>query len=853
MVLFITLSTVLTAQTKDDNMPIGKWLQTIQSTSGISFNYDQSVLTDDIIHIPPDVKDPKKIIAFIEKNTLFSFQFVDEKTAIVNTSKKGYAFKPINIKVNFYDATLQVSMPDVALSIQDRNVSLSSNPEGYLTARVYGQGSDIVSIEYIGYNSQKLTLGELQVMDTLVMTPSEQTLADLIVIDQANKKINNYATTVKLSKIPALAGSADKDPLILAQTIPGIAGIGESVANISIRASTNDQNLIQWNDITVYHAGHYVGLLSSINPFMVDEIDVYHDGFNSRFGNRVAGVIDMKSVQSHPSRLKLDLQSNLLTSNLHLAIPVIRNKVSLDLAGRTSYGSKFQNITYKKFFNQSFQIGRISEIINFIEKNNLSGQWSNQSNVGFHDINAHLMITPTKKDLISISYVTATDIVQNQLSFDWTTKVEVDSLKLSNQGYNIKWQHKFRNKLTWTSMHTKSGFHNSYRYHEDATRLLSNNRVMKLNDVNESKYYTALEWKQKDMAIDIGVEHRKIDNTNDRLFVPNDVYNIDSKDRKIATLQSAFLNYLFEASPTFTFEAGTRLTKYSLNNKYYFEPRASVVQKLTDRLNVKLAAGQYTQVITQIEEYNNLQVEDLFWRLADGKTGNELVPFIKNTQNSLTLTYNHKEWKWSLGVYQKKIESITALGLDFDQSVNPWWIATGSGKGIEAQIKKTWMKSSLMLSYIYSDLILDFGNERVFPAPYNNPNQVNLIYSKSMGRFEFSLIGKWKSGRPYSAYKNFKVTTNANGDPEAIFEYDRFFDKTLPSYMRFDFTVIYKLTTKQSWRSLIGISIINLWNKDNIILRSNYVNYNNWPEISPAIFDKRGLGFTPNLFFELSF
>ena len=82
------------------------------------------------------------------------------------------------------------------------------------------------------------------------------------------------STQIFIKDLPHALGMGEKDVMRTLQFIPGIIPLGESNADISIRGSTADQNLILWNDIPLYRTGHFNGLNGAINPFMLDTIHV---------------------------------------------------------------------------------------------------------------------------------------------------------------------------------------------------------------------------------------------------------------------------------------------------------------------------------------------------------------------------------------------------------------------------------------------------------------------------------------------------------------------------------------------------------------------------------------------------
>ena len=57
------------------------------------------------------------------------------------------------------------------------------------------------------------------------------------------------------------------------QQIPGIISLDETISNINVRGGTHDQNLFLWNNIKMDQTGHFFGLISPFNPYLIKEVN----------------------------------------------------------------------------------------------------------------------------------------------------------------------------------------------------------------------------------------------------------------------------------------------------------------------------------------------------------------------------------------------------------------------------------------------------------------------------------------------------------------------------------------------------------------------------------------------------
>lgn len=92
---------------------------------------------------------------------------------------------------------------------------------------------------------------------------------------------------------PAFGG----DTLRVLSQLPGIASVGVS-ARPHIRGGDSDEVLVLLDGVELlepFHLADFQGGFSSIDHRTVDSIDVYTGGFPVRYGNRMSGVIDIRT------------------------------------------------------------------------------------------------------------------------------------------------------------------------------------------------------------------------------------------------------------------------------------------------------------------------------------------------------------------------------------------------------------------------------------------------------------------------------------------------------------------------------------------------------------------------------
>ncbi len=88
--------------------------------------------------------------------------------------------------------------------------------------------------------------------------------------------------TIRPNEFKILPGLAEPDILQSIQSLPGVLNANKKLSDINIRGGTHDQNLFLWNNIKMYQTGHFFGLISPFNPYLIKEVNLLKNCTSSR-------------------------------------------------------------------------------------------------------------------------------------------------------------------------------------------------------------------------------------------------------------------------------------------------------------------------------------------------------------------------------------------------------------------------------------------------------------------------------------------------------------------------------------------------------------------------------------------
>src|SRR5690606_728522 len=110
----------------------------------------------------------------------------------------------------------------------------------------------------------------------------------------------------------------------------------------------------------MYHSGHFFGLISAFNPYLIENVNIIKNGTSVQYGDGVSSVININTRNKISDSLVGGAGFNLLSSDvlgqLHLS-----KKISVQFSGRRSTTDFINTPTYNRFFDKVFQDSEVKE------------------------------------------------------------------------------------------------------------------------------------------------------------------------------------------------------------------------------------------------------------------------------------------------------------------------------------------------------------------------------------------------------------------------------------------------------------------------------------------------------------
>lgn len=657
------------------------------------------------------------------------------------------------------------------------------------------------------------------------------------------EKTNKGAVTIKKDDFEILPNLIEPDVLQIAQVLPGIESFNETASNINIRGGASDEVNILWNDIRMYQSGHFFGLISALNPNLIDTVIIYKNGTHPRYSEGVSGVLHMYPTSTIDPEIDGGVGVNLSSANAFIKIP-ISNTFAIHASGRTAINNGIGNPIYKSFFKRTFQNTEITNL----NTASTEALRTTDENFNFYDISISALWDITPKDKLNYHFMT----INNSLEF--TERLFMD--EVSTATFNKLKQNTllggFNYRRDWTSNISTMFHYSNSTYKADAQNkqieLLS--QGSQRNQVKEQTLKFDASYRVNDQfSIEVGFQHTDTSIDDTRVLESSPIPEV-SKTRGISNgFYAQGLGYLFDNKTTVTF--GARATNLS-NFETQLEPRLNISHSIKKHWNAFIAAEKKHQSVLQFTARENqlLAIENKQWFVANTAQN----PLIKSSQVSFGTDYASKGWTLSAEAFLKKVDGINTRNLGFrNQLQNTQAIGNYTAKGVELSMGKKIKNLSTWLSYTNINSSYEFETlaPQEFPANFNVNHVLKAIATYTINAFTISAGANYHSGLPYTTPVNDAAITDTNNNTQI--QYNSPNNDILKPYFRTNISAIYKARLDDTFNTRINLSLLNIFDTKNEL--SSYYRIetdNDGAEYINRI-TQFSLGFTPNISVQLLF
>ncbi|HEY0054866.1 MAG TPA: TonB-dependent receptor [Pedobacter sp.] len=796
-----------------DNKPLVTVLDQLLSSSGFSYSFfensiflikGEAISTELASQFEPvDAGTKKQPLATQTETTDISTQGSTKRT-VATLQNKLYVIGMPETNSTRTSATITGyiksqktgnPVPGAAIFINSPGIGAVADMAGFYTLTL-PKGRHELHIKAIGIQDNKRIVS-LQSNGRLDIVVQEQvnTLKEVVVT--AGRRNNITATQMgverldikTIKQVPAVFGEPDVLRVIL--TLPGVKSVGESSTGFNVRGGAVDQNLILFNDLTIYNPSHFFGFFSAFNAEMIKDVELYKSSIPAKYGGRLSSVLEVNAREGDKKKIKGSAGIGLITSRINIEGPILSEKTTFIAGARTTYSNWIFDMLPKK---TDFK----------------------NTKANFSDFNLNLNHQHNARNNFSLTSYYSND--NSNLATD-------TSYAYNNQNLSLKWKHNFSSKLVGTAT---TGIDN-YKYQSYSSFNAVNAYRLKFN-IKQTNLKADFNYSPNSKhTIDFGIQSiyynlqpGGLNPYNSESLVEPDIVAAEQ------ALESAvYISEKFELSPAISLNAGIRFSRFNnlgpgtvtiyapnspieennvigtktyskgKNVKTYQGPeyRLSARYAVTSDFAIKASYNTLRQYIHLLSNTTSISPTDV-WKLSDMNIKPQ-----NGDQVSLGIykNFNSNAIETSVETYYKRLNNYldykSGASVILNHNIERDVITTeGKAYGVEFLIKKLTGKLNGWVSYTYSRTLLkvndEFNSETInggnyYSANFDKPHDFTLISNyKSSQRLSFSFSSTYSTGRPIT----LPIARYNYGNSQRVLYSER--NKyRIPDYQRFDLSI----------------------------------------------------------------
>ena len=775
------------------------------------------------------------------------------------------------------------SLPYAKVTIKDTNRVTTANQDGSFTILNIPVGSILV-INKMGYESKEIKVSSdtKRLIINLYKLEKDSLIEDVVVVGSVNSNMMQQSGISQFSLSPDLTRSlpnlGEQDIFRSMQLLPGVSGSNESSSGLVVRGGTIDQNLVLFDDFTVYHVDHVFGFFSAFNNNAIKDVQFYKGGFGAKYGGRMSSVVDITGKDGNTEQFGIGASVSLLSTNAVVEQPFADGAGSFILTGRKSYQSDLYNDILESVTgeNQNAQAGTSTP------GQFALGRFSIEPESYFYDMNAKLTYRLPNDDKFSISFYNGADELDNSRDVDGNADISrlcelfdgngpfggtfceeeisfavgtIDLSEWGNTGISAKYSHQWNDRLDTNFVISASEYF-SYRdrlintqvIYEDSddeptTGESSSNEDNQLDDFTvkiENDYYLN-QWN----TLSFGLQYTQ--QNIDFSLIQNGDLVLETKNEGATSTVYIEDEIVINA---LTVIPGLRVSKYSINDEVYTEPRLSISYELNDTTQLRAAFGDYHQFALSVARQSIEEGPRNFWTLADGET----VPVSKSSHFILGTTHYVGNYNFNIELFHKEYEGLS----EFTQQTRPirnedgtgltlileqeFHTGSGTASGVELFLQKNIGDLTGWVGYTFSEVIYDFPtvSDTTYFADQDATNEFKTVLMYRWGDWDLASTFIYATGRPYT-----EVLGVVEDTFPPTYEVGAKNDLRYDDYHRLDLSFTYNFS-RRGLDGKAGLSIFNLYDRKNQW-------YTEYEIIEGEILETEITyrGFTPSLFFKV--
>lgn len=595
------------------------------------------------------------------------------------------------------------------------------------------------------------------------------------------------------------------DIIKVLQNLPGVSSGVELLSGLYVHGGDGHDNLFLLDGVPLFNVAHIGGLFSSFNTDVIDYMDFYKAGFPPEYGGRLSSVVDVRTVDGSMEKSGGSVTMGLIDGRLHLHGPVIKNKLSYDIALRRSWLDVI-----------------LSPLIRFSSA-------KDRGNYNFFDTNVNMAYKISDKDKINFRFFTGTDwanfqqFSKNIVSED---NYQMLSLKWGNLAVSAEWKRLLSDKssLNLIAYHSigysDNGLKDRWYGSSGGKEPYSGTQTGIMSRVNATglKLEFASSVSERHLIKAEAEFKNEVYNPSkfvNATFIDTDPISYSIKQRYVTNLASLSVSDRISYGQL-KLNAGLRADLFFSGKTYFnIQPRLHATYDINEKISVRVSYDmmyQYSHLFSSIL----LDIPMNVWMPASGK-----IQPVKSNQIAAGVHLRPLPFMYfDIGGYYKTVDNyrmyhgIASLVPPIESWERSFFSGKGKSYGMETELGFQSNKFRADLYYTLS------WNKRLFPEIYDawfydrldNRHKLTLSCSyKCTDNLDFGAMWNFHTGNRVTMPEHIAGKTPLYSSPN---------NARMPAYHRLDLNMNYHKKTAKGNEHVWTVSIYNAYCHMNVFMMS---------------------------------
>jgi hypothetical protein len=681
------------------------------------------------------------------------------------------------------DSLTKQRIPFANVSIIGTQRGAASNNVGFYYIPKLAPGTYEIEARVMGYISlrKKVSLNSDQGLEVnFEIVPTEIEVQEVLV-NAPRKRLELEMSTsvhvVQKQELKAVPVAAQQDLLQSLKILPGIVSTSDVSSRFYVRGGAGDQNLFLFDGIRIYYPFHALGIFSTFNPNVVDNVEVYTGAFPPGLGGRLSSVVNVFTRDGRADKLQGSANVNFMSSEIELEGPFIGGS-SLLVDARKSISSQ----TFSKIVGQTIPIS-------------------------FYDATVKLSTQPGGIRKFDATFITSGDELRSsspdEPDYSWrNTGFAINGSTLPGEQLFLQW-------LVFGSIYSADRDAKDSKVITPASTSVKHYGLRTsatLYTSPEDLYYFGFEF---------GVPSLDYSYVN-ALGVPQQLTSTFIEPL-------AWVRYMakyggLEIDGGLHVEVGSLFSSGNFSQEV--QPRLNLSYPVIGTWRAKLSFGRFSQrMLTVGNEDDVISIFDAWIQVPENVPPERADHFVAGLSGNLT-----EQTSLNIEAYIKNYTSLVVFNRDKVDVTDPDYVqGTGKSSGIEMMVRSKIDWIDLYLAYSLSWARVDNEGLNYYPR-YDRRHHVNLMAIAHPAKgLSMALRWEYGSGFPFSQTVGYFDQLTLGGALPGQFELENGTPylmlgaknaARLPSYHRLDANFSYNLTLL-GFDVSVGLDILNVYDNKN--------------------------------------